>query len=217
MIQVNEYAFAMMGFLVCGLCCLTQIYVWTNPPKRYPRVTRSLLGFLCVAVIVIGVWDAWKIKSDRPWTNLLAQQRQDNPQIGNVQIKEGETVTARIRQWGTSGEHDAFVILNSIELAPIADDYRLLVICRAQDNKLDAREDLRIDKSAMFTISGTEQRLEVALSQDTMRRLVPQGLLNLYVLLVPAKINPKEIQTIKEFTQNGAHVRQSQYVGERND
>jgi hypothetical protein len=123
-----------------------------------------------------------------------------------VQIKDGETVTARIKQWGTSGEHDAFVIVNSVELAPIADDYRLLVVCRAQDNKLDAREDLRIDKGAMFTISGSDQRLEVPLSQDTMKRLVPQGFINIYVLLVPAKINPKELRTIKEFTQNGAYV-----------
>ena len=208
MLQIDEYGFALI-LLLLGLGGLSiQIYDWDGI-EGHSRATSLLKSVAAVLILFSLVYFSAVIvkrRHGKPWSNLLAQERRNETPTGKVQIKDGETVTARVKQWGTSGEHDAFVIVNSIELAPLADDYRLLIVCRAQDNKLDNREDPRIDKSAMFTIRGGEQKLEVALSQDTMRRLVPQGFINIYVLLVPAKVNAKELRTIKEFTQNGAHV-----------
>jgi hypothetical protein len=39
-----------------------------------------------------------------------------------------------------------------------------------------------------------------------MRRIIPNQWVNIYILLVPSKINPKEMHSVNEFTQNGAHL-----------
>ena len=171
------------------------IALWSRITKTKMRHAIFWIPLTALVLATLGVVIARNVPRASP------QQP-----TGTIRIKDGETVTARVKSWGTTGEHNVYATVNTAELAPLADDYRLLIVCRVQDSKIDAKDDLRIDKSGLFSITGTDQRLEVVLSQNTMNRVVSDGWINIYILLVPARLNPKELRTVNELTQNGSYV-----------
>lgn len=80
MTQVNEYGWAMAGLVLCGVCCLGQLYVWTASPNRFRNTAaKSVLAFLSVTMIVISGLTVIKIKGEKPWSNLLEQNKKSSP------------------------------------------------------------------------------------------------------------------------------------------
>lgn len=75
MTQLGEYGWAMLALVLCGLCCLTQIAVWTASASIYKNgIWKGALFILSMAVIVTAGVTLLKIKGDKPWSNLQAHQ-----------------------------------------------------------------------------------------------------------------------------------------------
>lgn len=77
MTQVNEYAWAMLGLIGCGVCCLAQIYAWTASPNRFKNwAAKMLLAFLSLVLITIAGFTVVRIKGKKAWSNLSEQDEQ---------------------------------------------------------------------------------------------------------------------------------------------
>jgi hypothetical protein len=121
-------------------------------------------------------------------------------------IEPGEVVSARVKSWGTTGRFDVYTVIDTSQIRGLANSYRLLLVSRAEDRTIDGMDDIRIDRSSLFSIRGTDQTLQLTLSQNTMQRLLPSGAVNLYVFLVPAKIDTSSATTGSNLLQAGAYL-----------
>jgi hypothetical protein len=75
MTQLGEYGWAMLALVLCGLCCLTQIAVWTASASIYKNgIWKAALFILSMALIVTAGLTLLRIKGDKPWSNLQGHQ-----------------------------------------------------------------------------------------------------------------------------------------------
>jgi hypothetical protein len=167
---------------------------------------RMGVVFVILIAGVVSFYGSLKMIQYRESQATAAKKHQQPTSPGKWRIEESGTASATVKSWGTMGTYDVYAVVDASQFLPLADEYQLMMICRALDNKIDHMDDTRIDKSALYSIRGTDQTLQLTMSQSTMRRLIPQGWVNIYVLLVPIETKPAEFRNIGEFTKHGAKI-----------
>src|ERR1043166_7714438 len=76
MTQVGEFLWAEVGLILCGFCCLMQVFVWTVSARPWTRIALKLaLGFASIALAAVSMLTVVKIKGDKKWTNLASDNK----------------------------------------------------------------------------------------------------------------------------------------------
>jgi hypothetical protein len=96
--------------------------------------------------------------------------------------------------------------VDATDFVPLADQYRFMVIARPRDDAVEAREDTTIDKSVLFEITPTRKKLAVTLRNETMNKMIPRGVLQLWVLIVPRAVEVDKIGKINDAIRRGGQV-----------
>jgi hypothetical protein len=117
----------------------------------------------------------------------------------------------RVEEWGvTASDSTAFATIDASRVTE-ADKQRgaLLLIVRGRDDWFDFSKDPIIDKSKLFDITTGRIRITVPVGQPTLRRLVPAGQVEEYLLFMPKGTDVNWIQTIGEARLHGILIGRS--------
>jgi len=106
--------------------------------------------------------------------------------------------TTVVAGWGTdidpaTGKQQrnlGMVELIVASVGPMAKNYNIILLARAENNIVDPIKDPHIDKSVAFTITPGQHDLRVRLSNETKAQLDQSHVLFLYVVALPHRIYP---------------------------
>ena len=187
-----------IGLLAMDEFTAAKLFFWLSSGVLWARISyeasRHYASRKKIVIIVAGMACAlvglyqWTMVA---WVNRRADKRPENP----------------IVEWGTSPagtKGGVYVRVNTKGLEEYRQKFQLVVICRVQDNSVESKDDTRIEKSNPFEITGEAKLVTLTLSQPLMRRLVPRGVVQVYLLLVPKSVSPSEITSVNGIISQGA-------------
>jgi hypothetical protein len=108
--------------------------------------------------------------------------------------------------WGVLPVNRAFITLDTKDLYRAENKYRLMLVCRAIDRRIDEKDDADIEKSKIFNIQPSETTLELSLSQKFMKEFIPEGDLQLMVLLIQTNHDYSNIASVQQAIDSGAQL-----------
>lgn len=118
---------------------------------------------------------------------------------------------------GPGGE--GYLEINNTKLVPFKDKYRLLVIARIHNTRVDALTDPIIQRSNAFAIEsvGTAGKITVPFSQQFLSAALSLSgsrvEFEMSLCLIPRGLNPAGIATLSDVTAAGGHVFRPTYGG----
>jgi hypothetical protein len=181
-VSVNWWVSAGLYSLILSICVWSLLRHAVPDHGSATKVVSS--GLLIVVIGGVGVYAVTK------------QYRADR----QVQLP-----AVRVEQWGvTASDGTAFATIDASRVTE-ADKQRgaLFLIVRGRDDWFDFSMDPIIDKSTLFDITTDQIRITVPLGQPTLRRLVPKGQVEEYLLFMPKGTDVDRIQTIREARSHG--------------
>jgi hypothetical protein len=159
-----------------------------------PTILQSLvLGLVIGSALAVVIW--WRLGTQGATSTGLRQTR--------TLINAGYAV---VKSWGTDLPNDAWVEIDTTELHRYQGEYKLLLICRVKDPRIDKLNDTRLDRSTFFPIQPNRTRLQGTLSNDTLSRMSPSGWLDLLVLLVPNTLQAEQFSTLQDGITKGCQL-----------
>ena len=112
--------------------------------------------------------------------------------------------------WGTGADQNANASIDTRELKGERSAYRVMLICRAGDNTIDAGDDDHILKSAVFSITGELLPIEIPMPDDFRAKLRKVRHLEFYVAEIPASVGPEQIANIYGLEKLGGKILDSE-------
>lgn len=182
---MDEFTAAKIFFWLSSFVLWARIF--HEASRRNTLRKKSTVTLAGIACIVVGLYQ-WSMLA---WVDSRADKLPANP----------------IVEWGTSRagtKGGVYAIVDTKVLERYRENFRLIVICRVQDNSVESRDDTRIEKSNAFEITGERRLVTLTLSQTLMRRLVPRRPVQVYLLLVPRGVSPSEITSVNSAINQGA-------------
>jgi hypothetical protein len=184
LLAMEEFTAAKIFFWLSSAVLSVRIAceVWSRRPRK-----RGL-ALAVLAVALVGVYQ-WQMLA---WVNRRQNQLPDNP----------------IAEWGTGrpGTHSVYALIDTSGLGRFKNDYRLLLLWRVYDTSMEALDDTRIEKSEVFEITGQQKLISHTFTQPTMERLIPQGNVQVYALMIPNQLDRSEIASVNSAVRMGARV-----------
>jgi hypothetical protein len=109
--------------------------------------------------------------------------------------------------YGMRVNGEVYGVYDDTPLVSQAAKYNMILLCRVNDDSVDIMQDTRFEKSKTFQITGSPRTVEIQVSNEFLKRLVPAGgYVWVYLLEIPKDITPEEITTPNDLTRQGAKV-----------